>query len=531
MKMKRQLGLLSVTTLGLSSIIGSGWLFGSWEASKVAGPAAILSWIIGAIVVLVIASNYIELGTMFPETGGMSRYAQYTHGGLLGFISAWANWFSLVTLIPIEAVAATQYMSSWPWSWAYWTRGFIVHGEVTNLGLLVVFIFVLIFTLLNYWSVNLLAHFTNFISIFKMVIPTLTIIMLLCSGFHPGNEVGTHLGGFMPYGSAAIFMATTSAGIIFSYNAFQVVINMGREITHPKRNIPLGIIISLLISIVLYVGLQFTYTGTVSPSLVAKVGWRGVNLQSPFAGLAMMLGIYWLNVLLYLDAFVSPFGTGVSFAAQTSRALAAMAETHHMPKILGRMNSKWKVPRIAMICDLFISIALVAIFRSWDTLASAIATSALLSYLTGPVTLMTLRKIAPKFRRPIRIPFMSVLAPLSFVLTSLAIYWAKWPTTIQVFAFILLGLPFYLFFEWRNHWEHTWQALKSSLWLIVYMFVLTGISRIGSHEFGGIGLLPYPLDFVVIIIVALIFYVWALKSYVVTKDFRHAKEVNEKVKM
>ncbi|XIF20261.1 MAG: APC family permease [Acetilactobacillus jinshanensis] len=107
--------------LGLSSIIGSGWLFGSWEASKVAGPAAILSWIIGAIVIGSIAFNYIELGTMFPETGGMSRYAQYTHGSLLGFIAAWSNWVSLVTLIPIEAVAAVQYMSSWPWKWAAWT--------------------------------------------------------------------------------------------------------------------------------------------------------------------------------------------------------------------------------------------------------------------------------------------------------------------------------------------------------------------------------------------------------------------------
>ena len=55
---------------------------------------------------------------MFPQSGGMSNYAQYTHGSLLGFIAAWANWVSLVTIIPIEAVSAVQYMSSWPWDWA-----------------------------------------------------------------------------------------------------------------------------------------------------------------------------------------------------------------------------------------------------------------------------------------------------------------------------------------------------------------------------------------------------------------------------
>ena len=77
--------------LGLGSIIGSGWLFGAWQASKMAGPAAILSWIIGALITAVIAYNYIELGAMLPENGGLSKYAQYTHGSLIGFIASWAN--------------------------------------------------------------------------------------------------------------------------------------------------------------------------------------------------------------------------------------------------------------------------------------------------------------------------------------------------------------------------------------------------------------------------------------------------------
>lgn len=72
-----------------------------------------------------IAANYVELGVMLPESGGMSRYAQYSHGPLLGFIASWANWLSLVAIIPIEAVAAVQYMSSWPWKWANWTNRFM----------------------------------------------------------------------------------------------------------------------------------------------------------------------------------------------------------------------------------------------------------------------------------------------------------------------------------------------------------------------------------------------------------------------
>lgn len=123
---KNQISLFSGVMLALSSLIGSGWLFGAGSAAQVAGPSSIISWIIGAAIMMLIAFNYVELGTMFPESGGMSRFAEYSHGQLLGFLSAWANWVSLITLIPIEAVACVQYMSSWPWSWANWTRGFFI---------------------------------------------------------------------------------------------------------------------------------------------------------------------------------------------------------------------------------------------------------------------------------------------------------------------------------------------------------------------------------------------------------------------
>ena len=134
-----KIGLFQLIMLTLGSLIGSGWLFGSWEATRVAGPAAIISWVIGGLVIAAIAYNYIELGAMFPEAGGMSRYAQYSHGPLLGFIASWSNWVSLITLIPIEAGAAVQYMSSWPWAWANWTQQFFRNGTITTTVLLLVF--------------------------------------------------------------------------------------------------------------------------------------------------------------------------------------------------------------------------------------------------------------------------------------------------------------------------------------------------------------------------------------------------------
>jgi amino acid transporter len=334
----------------------------------------------------------------------------------------------------------------------------------------------------------------------------------------------------MPYGSAAIFSATTASGIIFSYNAFQVVINMGQEIKNPKKNISRGIVISLGISIVIYVLLQFTFIGSVIPADLAN-GWHGVDFESPFADLAILLGIHWLAILLYLDAFVSPFGTGVSFVAQTARTLAAMKDNGHMPKFIGIINKRWGVPRIAMVINMIVSILLVAIFRSWGTLASVISTSTLIAYLTGPVTVKSLRTMAPNFKRPIRIKLLEFMAPLAFVLASLATYWAMWPTTIKVIGVILLGLPFYFYFEWKTNWNKTGNQFKGSLWMIGYLIFISIISYLGSSDFGGINLIPYPFDFVVIIIVSLICYYWGISTYVVTKNLDNAKEVNDKVQM
>lgn len=136
--------------LALNSLIGSGWLFGSGSAAKIAGPAAIILWILGAVIIIAIALTYVELGSMFPESGGMSRYAQYSHGPLLGFIAAWANW----------------------------TKQFIKNGDITFEGIGVVFIFMIIFTMINFWSVKIMTHFTNLISIFKILLPTLTIVVV-----------------------------------------------------------------------------------------------------------------------------------------------------------------------------------------------------------------------------------------------------------------------------------------------------------------------------------------------------------------
>ncbi len=134
---RRDVGALALMFTGLGSIIGSGWLFGAWRAAQLAGPGAIYAWIIGAVVILFVALTYAELGAMFPESGGAVRYGHYSHGSLVGFVAGWSAWIAIVSVIPVEAEASVQYMSSWPWDWA---QALYVHaangqGELTVPGL------------------------------------------------------------------------------------------------------------------------------------------------------------------------------------------------------------------------------------------------------------------------------------------------------------------------------------------------------------------------------------------------------------
>ncbi|MCO6216713.1 APC family permease [Staphylococcus epidermidis] len=523
-----KISLSQLVLLGLGSLIGSGWLFGAWEASSMAGPAAIISWVIGFLVIGTIAYNYIEIGTMFPQSGGMSNYAQYTHGSLLGFIAAWANWVSLVTIIPIEAVSAVQYMSSWPWDWAKPMGSLMKDGSISTYGLIAVYIIIAIFSLLNYWSVKLLTSFTSLISVFKLGVPILTIIMLMVSGFDTGNY-GHSIGTFMPYGSAPIFAATTTSGIIFSFNAFQTIINMGSEIKNPEKNIARGIVISLTLSAILYIVLQSTFITSMPSSMLHEHGWSGINFNSPFADMAILLGLNWLAILLYMEAVVSPFGTGVSFVAVTGRVLRAMEENGHIPKFLGKINKKYNIPRVAITFNAIISMVMVTLFRDWGTLAAVISTATLVAYLTGPTTVISLRKMALKMTRPFKANILKFMAPLSFVLASLAIYWAMWPTTAEVILIIILGLPIYFFYEYKMNWKNTKKQIGGSLWIIIYLIVLAFLSFIGSKEFKGLNWIHYPWDFLVIVIVALIFYQLGTTSYFESIYFKRANKLNKKM--
>ena len=509
---RRHVGAWALMFTGLGSIIGSGWLFGAWRAAMLAGPGAIWAWVIGAVVVLFIAVTYAELGAMFPESGGMVRYGQYSHGSLVGFIAAWANWIAIVSVIPVEAEASVQYMASWKWAWAQdlYHRLPGGTGELSHTGLMIAALLVVVYFLLNYWSVKLFAKTNTAITLYKLIVPALTAIALMATSFHPENfHVGAH-GGPHAISLSAVLTAVAISGIVFSFNGFQSPVNLAGEARDPGRSVPFAVIGSIVLSAIVYLLLQAAFLGAVDPAQLAQGGWASLAYSSPFAQLALALNLNWLALLLYSDAFISPSGTGATYTATTSRMIYGMQRNGTLPAVFGKVHPRWGIPRPAMWLNLAVSFVFLFFFRGWATLAEVISVATIISYLTGPVSVSVLRRTAPELHRPLRVPGLILVAACAFVFSTELLYWARWPRTGEIILLMVVALPIWLYYALQRGRPHLAQQLRGAAWIIAYLPVIAALSWAGSEKFGGRGYLPFGWDLLAVAVVALGFFVWGM---------------------
>lgn len=505
---RRSLGTIALTATGLGSIIGSGWLFGAERAAAIAGPAAILAWVIGAVVALTIALTYTELGSMFPKAGGMVRYGQYSHGSLAGYLAAWANWIAIVSVIPGEATASVQYMSSWDFGWA---QGLYDGKELTGSGVAFASVLLIFYFFLNWFAITLFAKTNTAITVFKVVVPILTAGALMLAHFDTSNV--KQFGGFAPNGWSAVFTAVALSGIVWAYNGFQSPLNMAAEARNPGKSLPKAVISSILIALVIYLALQVAFLmGVPAHDLTEAGSWAGLGFNSPLADLSLAWGLNWLAMLLYADAFISPSGTGMIYAATTSRMIHGVQENGHLPGIFGRVDKKTGVPRPALVLNLVIAFLFLAVFRGWGSLAEIVSIATVISYITGPVAVMSLRRLSPDLRRPVKLRAMPVIAPIAMVFGSLVLYWGRWPLTGKVILIMAVGLPVWAWYELRKPWAELRPHLKAGAWMVAYLLVMAVVSYFGGKEFGGRGYLPQGWDIVVVAVIALAFYYWGLRS-------------------
>lgn len=503
-KFQKKLSLVDLTLIGLGAIFGSGWLFSASHVAAIAGPAGILSWLIGGGAVLLLGLVYCELGAALPRAGGVVRYPAYSHGGLLGSLMGFITLIAFSSLIAIETVACRQYASAW---FPSLSKG--ASGNPTILGWLLQLALLTAFFLLNYFSVKTFAKANNIVSIFKFVVPLLVIVVLL-THFQPHN-MAVH--GFAPFGFAGIEGAVSAGGIIFAYLGLTPIISVASEVRDPQRTIPIALILSVALSTVIYLLLQIAFLGSIPAALLSH-GWVaiGTEFALPYHDIALSLGIGWLAILVVSDAMISPSGCGNIYMNATPRVIYGWARSGSFFKVFTRIDEASGIPRPALWLTFAMSIFWTLPFPSWQALISVVSAALVLSYAVAPVTVAALRRTAPGLPRPFRVYGFAVLGPLSFIVAALIVYWSGWATVSW-----LLGLQIGMFAIYvlckmaaRADRAKLRQEVVSSLWLVAFYALIIAVSYLGT--FGGRGILGHPWDSVAVSLIALAIYYWGERT-------------------
>src|SRR5438094_2742415 len=173
-KLHREVGFVGLLFASVGSIIGSGWLFGALSAASIAGPAALISWVMGGAGMLLLALVHAELGGMFPVAGGSARFPHVAFGSLSGFAGGWFAFLGAVTTAPIEVEAAIQYSSNYISGLTTVSGGTPV---LTSEGYFVAAVLMLGFSVINVMGVKWLSETNKAVVWWKIFIPVLTVVV------------------------------------------------------------------------------------------------------------------------------------------------------------------------------------------------------------------------------------------------------------------------------------------------------------------------------------------------------------------
>ncbi len=505
MEFKRSIGALGLLFAGIGSILGSGWLFGPLYAAQIAGPSAIISWILGACLMIFIALTFAELGSAFPVAGGIVQYAHKSYGALVSFITGWMVWISSVSVAPIESLAMIQYAANYIPS--------LVQKEdtttvLTDKGILAAALVMLLMCALNYYGAKFFSRSNSIITSLKLIVPTATILLLFTISFHSSNFHAPANGGFAPFGWHGILAALPLGGVIYSFIGSNTILQLAAETKNPQRNIPMALISSIFFCMLLYVSLQIVFIGALSPSNLLD-GWHKLQFvgdSGPFAGIISALGIGWFVIIIYADAVISPFGTGLIFTTSAARVSYSLSDIGFFPNFLHKL-SKRGVPLRGMLVNYLAGLVLLLPFPAWQKMASFIISCFITSCIIGPVALIALRHTHPHHTRPFRLPCANFFGIIAFYICNLLIYWTGWHTVSKMMIAMLIGCVLFIFFSFRKSRKYFWHAWKYAWWVAPYFSGMAVISFYGSFGHGR-NKLPFGDDFAAIgLLTLVIFYI------------------------
>ncbi len=396
----RSIGLFQLTMLGVGATIGTGIFVALTTAVPAAGPAVILSFVLAGITAALTALCYAELASTIPVSGSSYSYAYATLGEFVAFVVGACLLLEYAVSASAIAVGWGQYLNEMLTDLVGWKMPDVIAkapgaGGVFNLPA-VALVGACMVLLLR--GVKESTTINAILVVLKLAILVFFVVVAF-TGFHAHN-----LSPFMPMGWKGVGAA--AASIFFSYIGIDAVSTAGEEVKDPRRTLPAGIVLSLLIVTAIYI--------LVAVAAIGAQPWTAFAGQE--AGLAVILrnltGQAWTSLVLCVGAIVSIFSITLVVMYGQTRILYAMSRDGLLPKLFQRLDPKTRTPDLnTYIVAVFI--AVLAAFVPLDVLVNLTSMGTLIAFAIVSLGVIILRRTQPDLPRGYKVPLFPALPAAS----------------------------------------------------------------------------------------------------------------------
>lgn len=454
-KLERTLGSTSLVLLGIGAIIGAG-LFSitGIAAAENAGPAIVISFILASIGCMFAGLCFSELASMIPIAGGAYTYAYATLGEFIAWIIGWALMLEYAAGAAAVSISWSAYVVSFlhgfhidlpsalvasPWQPTQLLDGSTVYGWINLPACLIV----VLITFLLIGGVDKSAKVNAVLVAIKVAV----VLLFIAVGFgyidyqNYDPFIPENTGVFGEFGWSGIMRA---AGIVFlAYIGFDAVSTAAQEVKNPQKDLPIGIIGSLIICTVLYVLFALVMVGIVP--------FQQLNVAAPVAEAINKTPFLWLNGLIKLAIIAGLTSVVLVLLLGQSRIFFTMSKDGLIPSCFSRIHSKYHTPWISNLI-LMVLVGTFSAFAPLSLVGHLTSIGTLLAFAIVCASVIVLRKTRPDLPRPFKTPFVPVVPLLGIIICFALMFSLGWMTWARLSIWLIIGLVVYfLYGKWNSH--------------------------------------------------------------------------------
>jgi basic amino acid/polyamine antiporter, APA family len=455
--LKRSLGPVNLVTLGVGAVIGAGIFVLTGQAAALhAGPAIALSFILAGITCAFAGLCYAEFASLIPIAGSAYTYGYATLGELVAWIIGW-------DLIIEYAIGNVAVAISWAEFFNRLLRNLGIHvpdwltsnyrtataetlasaphiGSIPIVFNIMAFGIVALITVVLVWGIKESSNFNAVMVLIKILV-LLFFIGLALYYVSPATMV-EHWKPFQPQGWFGTF--TGAAVVFFAYIGFDAVSTVAEETKNPAKDLPVGIIASLIICTILYVLVAGVFTGMVPWETVR--GWtaaqRGESLTMALETVAPQA--LWQNTVIAFGSVVAHTAVLLVFQLGQPRIFFSMARDGLLPSVFASVHPRFKTPHVTTILT-GVAVGGIAAFATVDEMVSLTNIGTLFAFVLVCVGVMVLRHKDPGRHRPFKVPLGPYLLPgLGAISCALLIYFLPEGSYWRFVGWLMLGLAIYV---------------------------------------------------------------------------------------